>query len=88
MPPILKVALAKSLPKTQQLAHARLTNISDLSDPSDYAAYAREGENPVARTNPWEARFAAEDHDRYQSIWALVQRAAAIAAEEAKVRGR
>jgi hypothetical protein len=72
----------------KQLALARIANISDLADASDYAVYAREGANDLARANPWESRFAIEEHDRYQSVWALVAKVAARAAEEARERGR
>ena len=66
------------------LAEARIANVSDLADVSDYAVHVREGENPLAKTLPWDAEIAIEDHDRYQSVWALVSRVAEAATERAK----
>jgi hypothetical protein len=72
----------------RKLAEARVGNISDLADVSDYAVYAEEGENPLADTTPWNARGLVAAHRRNQTVWRLVERVASWAAGEGdKKRG-
>jgi hypothetical protein len=83
---LVKVEIASgSVRKT--LAEARIANISDLADISDYAVYVREGENPIAKSPAWDSEFPIEDHDRRQTVWALVAKVATAAADEAKAKG-
>ncbi len=69
--------------KRRVLGQARIANISNLADVSDCAVYAEEGENKLAGAKEWNARGVAEDHDRRQTVWALVQKVAAWAASQA-----
>lgn len=65
-------------------SRAGISNISELADVSDYEVVASEGANPVARTPAWKGRGRVCLHDRRQSVWALVAKAAAWAAAEAE----
>ena len=42
--------------KRRILAEAKIGNISDLADVSDYAVYAIEGPNMLANRREWESR--------------------------------
>jgi hypothetical protein len=70
--------------RPRELARAELGNVSDLADRSDYRIAAREGDNPLAERRAWESRGLIAGHDRNQSVWALVAKAAAWAAAEAE----
>jgi hypothetical protein len=50
---------------------------------SDYAVSVTEGYNPVTDTPPWSQRGHVFQHDRTTSVWALIAKVAAWAAEEA-----
>lgn len=65
----------------KMLAEARIGNISDLADVSDYAVYAKEGDNHLANAGMWDARGVVENHDRRQTVWRLVEKVAAWAAD-------
>lgn len=65
------------------VARALIGNISDLADTSDYAVSVSEGQNPIAGTPAWKGRGRIDGHDRRQSVWALVEKAASWAAAEA-----
>ena len=65
------------------LARAGIGNISNLADVSDYEVLASEGANPLTGTPAWKGRGLLQMHDRRQSVWALVAKAAACAAAEA-----
>jgi hypothetical protein len=67
-----------------ELARADLANVSDLSDVSDYAIVASEDVNALAQRGRWEVRGLITKHDRNQSVWSLVAKAAAWAAKEAE----
>lgn len=69
--------------KPRELAKAVLGNMSDLADRSDYATRAREGANILAASPSWHSRGHILGHDRHQTVWRLVERAAKWAAEEA-----
>ena len=69
--------------RPHELARAVLGNVSDLADRSDYQIAAREGDNPLCWRRAWEARGLIAGHDRNQTIWALVAKAAVWAAAEA-----
>ena len=66
------------------LAKADIGNMSSLADVSDYQVAASEGANPIAGTPAWKGRGLLHQHDRRQSVWALVAKAAAWAAAEAE----
>jgi hypothetical protein len=59
------------------IAGADIANISDLADVSDYLVSAYETASDVTHL-PYRGRtFRVRDHQRRQSVWALVERAAA-----------
>jgi hypothetical protein len=66
-----------------ELARAELGNVSDLAAVSNYVIRAGEGANPLAGTPAWQRTGKIEDHRRDQSVWALVERAAAWCGDEA-----
>ena len=70
--------------RPRELARAVLGNLSSLADVSDYEISAREGDNPLAGRGLWWAKGTIEGHDRNQTVWALVAKAAAWAAAEAE----
>jgi hypothetical protein len=72
----------------RELARAHVSNLSALAARSDYAVaiYANEIDNPVAGCRRWESRGMIADHDREQSVWALVAKVSAWAAAEAQKR--
>ena len=49
-----------------------------------YNVWAREGENQLAMTRPWVSRSDIAGHDRRQSVWVLVAKAALWAVTEAE----
>lgn len=63
------------------IASMRIANASDLADISDYEVDLLEAANPLANTPPRNASCIVRSHDRYQSIWALITKAAAAATE-------
>lgn len=70
--------------RTCELARADVGNISSLADVSDYLIYAYEGSNHLAGAAPWIEHGVIEGHDRRQSVWRLVERAARWAAEQSE----
>jgi hypothetical protein len=66
------------------IARAGIGNLSALADVSDYEVVASESANPLAGTPAWKGRGLVHQHDRRQSVWALVARAAAWAAATVK----
>jgi hypothetical protein len=72
----------------RELAMITATNMTVLAGPSDYAVavYAREGVNPVAGRGRWESRGMIFEHDRDQSVFALLVKIAMWAAAEAEKR--
>jgi hypothetical protein len=59
----------------------RIANISELANISDYAVHVIEGANPLTRTPPRNGSCVIRDHDRRQSVWSLVAKAAQAALE-------
>jgi hypothetical protein len=76
--------------KTQAraIAIANVANVSDLADVSDYAVSITEGHNPITNSPPRSRRGYVFQHDRRNSVWALVAKVAAWAADEAEKTGR
>ncbi|MCK9917339.1 hypothetical protein MXD81_50190 [Microbacteriaceae bacterium K1510] len=66
------------------IARAGIGNMSALADMSDYEVVASESANPLAGTPAWKGRGLVHQHDRRQSVWALVAKAAAWAAAAVK----
>jgi hypothetical protein len=67
---------------------ANVANISALSEVSDYSVSVTEQYNPVADSPAWSCEGHILRHDRRTSVWALVAKVAAWAAEEAtKIKG-
>jgi hypothetical protein len=50
---------------------------------SDYEVRVDEGHNPLTNIPPWSRHGYIFQHDRKSSVWALVAKVAAWAAEEA-----
>ena len=65
--------------RTVGLMH--IANISDLASRSDYKVDLSEGDNPLAGTKPFNCTVQVRDHDRHQSVWSLIAKAAAKGAE-------
>jgi hypothetical protein len=73
--------------RPRELARAELGNISGLADRSDYGIFAWEDHNDVAGTLAWDSRGIIAGHARRQTVWKLVEAAAAFcvrAAQEAE----
>ena len=69
--------------KARELAQAVLGNVSDLADRSDYAIRAREGANRLTGAPAWDSRGNILGHNRNQTVWRLIERAAKWAGDEA-----
>jgi hypothetical protein len=54
----------------------RIANISDLADISDYVLEAMEAANPLTGAPARKGNIVLYHHDRRQSVWALLARAA------------
>ena len=72
--------------KTRAHAIANVAHVSDLAEVSDYAVSAGQEYNPIDNTPPWTRHGYIFQHDRNNSVWALVAKVAAWAAEVAKTR--
>jgi len=80
---IVELVLGGYEPAKRELARAELGNVSGLAATSSYVIRAGEGANPLAGTPAWQRTGKIEDHRRDQSVWALVERAAAWCGDEA-----
>jgi hypothetical protein len=69
--------------RARVLATADVGNVSDLAETSDYDVSVTEGRNPLTNTPPWSRRGHVFQHERRTSVWVLVAKVAAWAAEEA-----
>lgn len=54
------------------LARMEIGNVTDLSDVSSYEIRMLEGANPLTGQPARTCSFRVEDHDRRQSVWALI----------------
>jgi hypothetical protein len=54
----------------------RIANVSNLADVSDYAVAVMEGANPLTGLPARTASCKVVGHDRRQSVWALLAKAA------------
>ena len=67
------------------IAAMEIGNISDLADRSDYLVRATESHNRIAGLPPRSVQIEVRDHDRRQSVWALIAKAAKAVAESPQV---
>lgn len=63
------------------IATMKIANISDLAETSNYRVEATEGRNDLANLPSRRVSFIIERHDRAQSVWDLITKAARIAAK-------
>jgi hypothetical protein len=63
-------------PARRAIGSLRISNLSDLADISDYRVEVLEAANPLVGTPARNADCVIERHDRRQSIWKLLIRAA------------
>ncbi|QRI72612.1 hypothetical protein JQ507_14565 [Bradyrhizobium sp. PSBB068] len=68
-------------PLRRTIACMTIANESNLADQSDYRIEAMEGRNHLADLPPRNMSAVVENHDRRQSVWHLIAKAAAAAAE-------
>lgn len=68
--------------RARPIAHMMIANISSLADISDYEVQAHEGANAVAGTPACKTKGIVRRHDRRQTVWSLVGKAAVLAATE------
>lgn len=66
--------------RAREIASATIANASSLSDVSSYQVLAAERASDVTGLPDQSAGFGIVDHDRKQSVWSLVMKAAARAA--------
>jgi hypothetical protein len=81
---IVRVAPGGNQRQAFEVANARLANISNLADTSDYGVEVVEGPNRVAGTSEWSARGHILHHDRRATVWSLVRKVAEFAEREAE----
>lgn len=75
--------------RTRELAQADLIEASEAAARifAEYSIAARESENRLAGSPPWDSKGILRPYDRRESIWKLVELAAAWAAGQAEIRG-
>jgi hypothetical protein len=66
-------------PLKRTIATMRVANLSDLADCSDYRVEVTEGRNPLTGDPQRSTACQVLGHDRRQSVWALVAKAAEAA---------
>jgi hypothetical protein len=66
-------------PLRRDIGTLRISNLSDLAPISDYSVDVIEAANTLAGTPARIGECRVERHDRAQTVWALVERAAAAA---------
>jgi hypothetical protein len=69
--------------RAKLLARAELANVSHLKGISDYQICAVEGSNGLTGAETWIASGTIRRHRRRQTVWKLVERAAAWAVRQA-----
>jgi hypothetical protein len=72
----------------REIATVILANVTDGATDGleDYAIHASEGVNPPADRGRWESRGLIAKHDRRQTVFALLAKAARWATKEAEKR--
>jgi hypothetical protein len=73
---IIEIAPGGHLEFRRTIASMRIGNISDLADISDYRVDAMESANPLAGTPSRSTTCIVSRHDRRQSVWSLIAKAA------------
>lgn len=63
----------------RSIASLHIANVSDLADVSNYDIHVLEGANPLACTKPRIGSCRVSGHDRRQSVWSLIAKAAEAA---------
>ncbi len=58
----------------RELARAEIRGARIEGMTADYSLIVREGSNPLAKTPAWETAGDIIDHDRAQTVWALVNK--------------
>ena len=67
-------------PLRRTLATMAIANLSNLADRSDYRVEATENQNKLAELPARSICVEVTDHDRRQSVWVLIAKAAAAVA--------
>ncbi|MGY4432726.1 hypothetical protein ACVWWO_005203 [Bradyrhizobium sp. F1.13.1] len=62
-------------PMSRKIASMRISNLSDLADISDYCIEATESANPLTQKPSRTTECIVREHQRRQSVWALLKRA-------------
>jgi hypothetical protein len=68
-------------PLRRTIARMKIANCTDLAHLSSYRIDATEDRNDLAGLPARKMSATIKDHDRYQSVWALIAKAAAAAAQ-------
>jgi hypothetical protein len=66
-------------PHRREIGMLCISNITDLTKISNYEVDVMEAANPLTGSRARVGRCVIERHDRIQSVWALVEQAAAAA---------
>jgi hypothetical protein len=66
-------------PARRVIGSLRISNVSDLAPVSNYSVDVVEAANHLTGRPARVGCCRVEDHDRHQSVWALIERAAAAA---------
>jgi hypothetical protein len=74
---IIEILPGGSASARRTLGLMTIANLSDLADLSDYEVSASEGANPLTGTPAWTCVTHVRSHPRRQSVWKIVQAAAA-----------
>jgi hypothetical protein len=64
-------------PMRRPIGTVQISNVSELADISNYKLLAMEGMNPLTGTSARMAECILVGHDRRQSVWRLIEAAAA-----------
>lgn len=67
--------------RRRTIASMHIANLSGLADISDYEINVLEAANPLTGTPPRNGGCRVEGHDRRQSVFALIAKAASAAME-------
>ncbi|MBP1062680.1 hypothetical protein JOE51_004147 [Bradyrhizobium japonicum] len=62
-------------PMSRKIASIRISNLSNLHQISDYQIQATENANPLTGTPLRTTECMVRDHNRHQSVWALLKSA-------------
>jgi hypothetical protein len=72
----IEIVFGRGTVQRKPIATLKIGNISNLADISDYVVDGLETENPLVGTGRRSARTFVKGHDRHQSIWPLIAKAA------------